>query len=109
MSDRFHLLLDARLRRLCGLALCLVAALGAPAAPAQPGDEIVLQAREALRSKDKPRLADARAAVNAAGHPLAMWVEYWELGNRLAEVPQAELDAFYARWPGSYVEDRLRN
>ena len=38
-----------------------------------------------------------------------MWVDYWELGNRLAEAQQAELDAFYARWPGTYVEDRLRN
>ena len=38
-----------------------------------------------------------------------MWVEYWELSNRLGEAQQAELDAFYARWPGTYVEDRLRN
>ena len=48
-------------------------------------------------------------AVVAAGHPLAMWVDYWELSNRLADAQQDELDAFYARWPGTYVEDRLRN
>jgi soluble lytic murein transglycosylase len=38
-----------------------------------------------------------------------MWVEYWELLNRLNEAEQPELDAFWARWPGTYVEDRLRN
>ena len=38
-----------------------------------------------------------------------MWVDYWELGNRLAQAQQPELDAFYARWSGTYVEDRLRN
>ncbi len=92
------------------LAWACAALLGPmPAAVAAPGDDSVVQAREALGRKDKARLAAARAAVNAAGHPLAMWVEYWELGNRLAEAQQPELEAFYARWPGSYVEDRLRN
>ncbi|MCA3256990.1 MAG: lytic transglycosylase domain-containing protein [Rubrivivax sp.] len=38
-----------------------------------------------------------------------MWVEYFELNARLAEAQQAELDAFAARWSGTYVEDRLRN
>ncbi len=41
--------------------------------------------------------------------PLAMWVDYWELSNRLDRATQLELDAFYARWRGTYVEDRLRN
>jgi soluble lytic murein transglycosylase len=38
-----------------------------------------------------------------------MWADYWELNTRLAEASQDELNAFYARWPGTYVEDRLRN
>ena len=76
---------------------------------AMPGDDAVIEAREALRKKDKARLLALRASVVQAGHPLAMWVDYWELGNRLAEAQQPELDAFYARWPASYVEDRLRN
>ena len=54
-------------------------------------------------------LATLRAAAIAANHPLAMWADYWELGNRLNEAQQPELDAFYARWPSTYVEDRLRN
>ena len=109
MSHGRPFLLETPLRRLCVLLLCLAAGLGATAALAQPGDDIVVQARDALRSKDKARLASARAAANATGHPLAMWVEYWELSNRLADAQQPELDAFYERWRGSYVEDRLRN
>jgi soluble lytic murein transglycosylase len=91
--------------------LALVLAAGGPAAPvhAQPGDELIVQARDALRKKDKAQLASARLAANAAAHPLAQWVEYWELGNRLAEAQQPELDAYWARWGGTYVEDRLRN
>ena len=98
-----------------GRRLRLVAAifvvLAMPTAPvaAQPGDEIVVQARDALRVQDRLRLAAAKQAIDGSGHPLAMWVDYWELGNRLATAQQAELDAFYARWPGTYVEDRLRN
>ena len=56
----------------------------------------------------RPARDAARAAVGRA-HPLAMWVDYWELTNRIGEVQQPEVDAFSARWPGTYVEDRLRN
>ena len=69
----------------------------------------VLQAREALRKRDRAQLASTRAAALAANHPLAVWADYWELSNRLSEARQEELDAFYARWPASYLEDRLRN
>jgi soluble lytic murein transglycosylase len=66
-------------------------------------------AREALRKKDAAQLAAAVRTVNAAGHPLAQWVEYWELQNRLPEAQTAEVEAFMARWRDTYVEDRLRN
>jgi soluble lytic murein transglycosylase len=102
----------------CILAL-LVALLMVPAqaqtparktaAPANGADELLLQARDALRTKDKARLASNRAALANAGHPLALWADYWDLSSRLDLAQQAELDAFYARWPGTYVEDRLRN
>ncbi|MDO9073169.1 MAG: transglycosylase SLT domain-containing protein [Rubrivivax sp.] len=92
------------------LRLALLCAFSSAAAlHAAPGDDTVQRAREALTKKDAAALAAARMAVNQAGHPLAQWVEYWELGNRLATAQQPELDAFYARWPGTYVEDRLRN
>ena len=99
-----------RLRGLAAATAWLAAALlAAPALHAAPGDDTVLQAREALRKKDRSALAAARLATAQQQHPLAMWVDYWQLGHRLAEVQQPELDAFYARWPGTYVEDRLRN
>ena len=88
------------------LGVALVLPQGACAAPA---DGAIVEAREALRKKDRNRLAAARTAAMAANHPLAMWADYFELNNRLAEAQQSELDAFYARWPATYVEDRLRN
>jgi soluble lytic murein transglycosylase len=91
------------------LALCLGMPLLLEPVRAQPGDSAILDAREAFRKKDRAQLLAARAAAAAQQHPLTMWVDYWELSNRLADAQQAELDAFYARWPGSYVEDRLRN
>lgn len=90
-------------------AIAASAAQAQPQPQPQPGDEIVVRARESLRAQDRTKLAAARQAIAATSHPLAMWVDYWELANRLGEAQQAELDAFYARWGGSYVEDRLRN
>ncbi len=99
----------AEWRRSVGLAL-LASSLAMPlTASAAPGDGAIVEAREALRKKDRQGLKVARAAAMAAGHPLAQWADYFELNNRLAEAQQGELDAFYARWPGTYVEDRLRN
>jgi soluble lytic murein transglycosylase len=75
----------------------------------QIGDEVIVAARDALRRKDRPRLAELRNTTVNARHPLAGWVAYWELGNRLSEAQVDEVEAFYTRWSGSYVEDRLRN
>jgi soluble lytic murein transglycosylase len=71
--------------------------------------DLALDAREALRKRDSARLVALRDQAVAQRHMLASWIDYWELGNRLAQAQQADLDAFYARWPGTYVEDRLRN
>ena len=75
---------------------------------ALPSDPIV-QAREALRVGDKPKLSALRQSVVAAGHPLAAWVDYWDLSQRLTNATVGEVEAFYERWPRTYVEDRLRN
>ncbi len=77
------------------------------AALAQSEHQVVLDAREAFRKKDKAQLV--AATVSARQHPLALWIEYWELSNRLGAAQTDEIEAFYARWPGTYVEDRLRN
>nr|WP_249937221.1 lytic transglycosylase domain-containing protein [Roseateles sp. DAIF2] len=101
-------------RRSLGLMLGLAAALGGAAGPglAQTGagsPELILQAREALRARDAQRLAELAGMTQAQQHALAPWVDYWQLGLRLTQATQADLEAFYARWPGSYVEDRMRN
>ena len=98
-------------------ALLLAATVNVPASAQAPatanavvaGADAVLEARDALRRRDKARLTAARAAAAAARSPLAPWVDYWELNNRLGEATQADLDEFYSRWAGTYVEDRLRN
>jgi soluble lytic murein transglycosylase len=88
----------------------VVAATALPRpAEAQDPNGTVLDARDAFRKRDRARLAALRARAMAEANPLAMWVEYWELTNRIGEAQQAELDAFSDRWSGSYVEDRLRN
>ncbi|MBV9890186.1 MAG: lytic transglycosylase domain-containing protein [Rhizobacter sp.] len=102
----------ARLRRALALALlALVVAVAAlpRAALAQSFETTVLDARDALRKKDRVRLAALKAQAAAERNPLAMWLDYWELTNRINEVQPAEFAAFAERWKGTYVEDRLRN
>jgi len=70
---------------------------------------VIVEARDAQRRGDRRRLGALRDAAVSSHHPLAMWADYWELGSRLASASTMEVDAFYGRWPGSYVEDRLRN
>ena len=82
-------------------------ALEAAAFPSQ--DALINEAREALKRRDKSRLEALRDTAQRQSHPLASWIDYWYLGLRLGEVGTAEVERFYQRWPGSYVEDRLRN
>lgn len=88
-------------------ALLLTTTLGACATPAD--DDLAVQAREAWVKRDRKRLAGLVEAARGQSHPLAGWVEYFDLNGRMTEIRQPDMDAFYARYPGSYVEDRLRN
>ena len=101
------------LRRFSATAAAALALLGAalpPAALAQSRDDTVIRdAREAFGKRDRTRLAALRGVAVDGRHPLAPWVDYWELTNRIGEVQSDEANAFLARWPGSYVEDRFRN
>ena len=102
---------------LIALAVACAAALAAlpssaqttPAPAVAAADAPILEAREAQRKNDRARLAALKAATATARHPLASWVDYWEVGARLGTASVAEVDAFFARWAGTYVEDRLRN
>jgi soluble lytic murein transglycosylase len=73
------------------------------------GDDVIRDAHEAFLRRDRDKLALLRATALTNHLPLAPWVDYWELTNRLTEVSSDEIEQFYARWPGTYVEDRLRN
>jgi soluble lytic murein transglycosylase len=88
---------------------CIVLSALAGAAAAQVDDKVIVDAREALRKGDRSRLAALRAAAVDGNHPLAQWADYWDLSSRLPTAQAAEIEAFYARWSGTYVEDRLRN
>ena len=79
-------------------------------AQAQPvGDPLLSAAHEAWRKRDGAALTRLAEQTQAAQHPLAPWVDYWRAFTRLPASQPADLEAFYQRWPGSYVEDRLRN
>lgn len=97
----------------CVIAVSALAPSGAAAAPrldiAASAASTVVDARDALRRKDRVRLAALRAQAAGERNPLAMWVDYWELTNRIGEAQQTELNAFAERWSGTYLEDRLRN
>ena len=85
-----------------------LACLAAPETSPDP-DLPIRQAREAFGKKDRVRLAALREATQNSQHPLASWVDYWDISLRLKEARAEEVDAILARWPGTYVEDRLRN
>jgi soluble lytic murein transglycosylase len=88
-------------------ALCIAHPAAVQAAPAST--DPINEARDALRKRDAKRLLALRDSTVAERHPLAPWVDYWEIGNRISEARVDEIEAFYQRWSGSYVEDRLRN
>lgn len=99
-------------RPLAALTLGLLAGAAGllPAASAQDLDDtLIRQAKEAFQKRDKDRLSALKTAALDIRYPLAPWIDYWDLSSRLGEVSAPEVEAFYARWPGSYVEDRLRN
>ncbi|MEQ1806070.1 MAG: lytic transglycosylase domain-containing protein [Burkholderiaceae bacterium] len=79
----------------------------AQAATPSPSDPIV-KARAAFQHRDRASLAALRKSTAAESHPLAMWVDYWELSLRLRQAKPADLEAFYARWPDTAVVDLLR-
>ena len=95
----------------------LVLAAPAPAAkrttPPDPAlsadDQAFLDARDAVRLGNRERLTQLAARLTT--HPLASYVEYWQLLQRLRpEDPSVatEVAAFQARYADTYIADRLR-
>ena len=85
---------------------------GAPAPPPTelaPRDQAFLNARDAARLGDRERLASAAARL--ADHPLGMYLDYWQLLERIRVAePRADADVaqFMRRHADSYLADRLR-
>jgi soluble lytic murein transglycosylase len=71
------------------------------------GDDQVLEAYQAWRQGNRARLA--QLVPQTRGHALEPWVAYWELKTRLDTANPQEVQDFFARYPGTYQEDRLRN
>ena len=80
----------------------------ATSANAAPVDDPVVKGHTAYQRRDRGQLVALRNQAHAAAHPLAMWTDYWELSNRLRQARTSEVEAFFARWPGTTVEDQLR-
>ncbi len=90
------------------MILTALALVLAPAAQAQgSGDDQVLEMAQAFRQGNKARLAQLLPPLR--GHALEPWAAYWELRSRLDSASAQELQDFFARYAGSYQEDRLRN
>ncbi|HZY18862.1 MAG TPA: transglycosylase SLT domain-containing protein [Ramlibacter sp.] len=88
------------------LTLILAAAAGAAQAQNR-GDDVILEMGNAFRQNNKARLA--QLLPQARGHVLEPWAAYWELRARLDTATPQEIQDFFARYAGTYQEDRLRN
>ncbi|MFH0132060.1 lytic transglycosylase domain-containing protein [Variovorax sp. EL159] len=89
--------------------LALAALLSQQPAAAQnnTNDDVLVQMKQAFQRGDKARLT--ALLPQARGHALEPWAAYWELKARLQEADPSEVQNFFARYPGTYQEDRLRN
>lgn len=93
-----------QLRRI--LTLILLTLIG-PVQAQPSGDDAIVAMQQAYRQGDRARLAQLLPQVS--GHVLEPWGAYWELKNRLETASAQEIQDFFARYPGTYQEDRLRN
>ncbi|HYM47091.1 MAG TPA: transglycosylase SLT domain-containing protein, partial [Burkholderiaceae bacterium] len=104
---------------LIALATLALAPLPAPAAPARAptassndlsvADQAFLSARDAVRIGNRERLA--QSAARLADHPLAAYIEYWQLLGRIQSgEPKVAADVaqFMRRHADTYIADRLR-
>jgi soluble lytic murein transglycosylase len=87
--------------------LTLISLAVAATAHAQPrGDDLIVEMSQAYRQGNKQKLA--MLLPLARGHALEPWAAYWELKSRLDTATAQEVQDFFARYPDTYQEDRLR-
>ena len=89
------------------LALSTPTAFAAPSASDAKADAVITDMAQAFKRGDRKRLSTL--LPQAKGHPLEAWAAYWELKARLDEASMQEVRSFFARYDGTYQEDRLRN
>ena len=90
------------------LAALIIPFVALPAGvQAQQGDALIVEMNQAFKRGDKKKLTSL--LPQAKGHALEPYAAYWELKARLQEASAQEVQDFYARYPGTYQEDRLRN
>ncbi len=93
-------------------ALLLAAAAGAagkeprPAGPAADERSAFLAALAALRRGERARFERLRDAL--AGYPLHPYLVFTDLGRRIRQAPEAELERFIDTWRDSPLGERLR-
>ncbi len=88
------------------VALVAIAAATAATAAPEPSDADFLAAKAAFDRGDRTRLDVL--APKLAGHVLESYVQYWQLRLALDGASDDDVRAFFGRWPGSPLVDRLR-
>jgi len=81
--------------------------VAAPAAAQTRPDDVIVDMAQAFKRGDRKKLT--ALLPQARGHILEPWAAYWEQRARLDELTAQDMQAFSARFSGSYQEDRLRN
>ena len=92
---------------LTSIALAVPFALPLASQAQNKGDDLILEMSQAYKKADGKRLATL--LPQARGHALEPWAAYWELRLRLDTASVQEIHDFFARYSGTYQEDRLRN
>jgi len=69
-------------------------------------DTVLAEMAQAYKARDRKRLTSLLPQVR--GHVLEPWAAYWELSARLDDASPVEMQDFFARYSGTYQEDRLR-
>ena len=71
------------------------------------GDSLIVEMNQAFKRGDQKKLS--ALLPQAKGHALEPYAAYWEIKARLEEASARDVQDFFARYPGTYQEDRLRN
>ena len=105
---QFHSILTSIALTLCLSWAALSPVQAKPARETKVGsDALLVEMNHAFKKGDGKRLSSLLPQLR--GHLTEPWAAYWELRNRLDTAAPAEVQQFFARYPGTYQEDRLRN